>query len=101
MAVVDGFWIEIRHRLAAILGIRVCPQCPRCNTNGRGCQDKFGNNMRPGGGVLGGCVALGGAIEHQGVGTPHLHGHVHIASAFQFGTLREVEVRELNAHDRA
>ena len=28
--------------------------------------------------------------EHQGYGTPHLHVELHIASAYQYGTLQEV-----------
>ena len=52
--------------------------------------DKFGNNMRPCGGVLGGATALGGGTEHQGHGTPHMHGQVHIASIYQFGTMADV-----------
>ena len=70
----------------------MCPNCPRCNSNnfGLGCQDRFGSNMRPGGGVLGGAPAVGGGTEHQGYGTPHLHVEVHIASAYQFDTLVEI-----------
>ncbi len=52
--------------------------------------DKFGNNMRPCGGVLGGATALGGGTEHQGYGTPHMHGQVHVASIYQFGTMADV-----------
>ena len=46
--------------------------------------------MRPGGGILGGMSALGGATEHQGYGTPHLHAEGHIACAYQFGTLADI-----------
>ena len=55
-----------------------------------GRQDKFGSNMRPKGGVLGGITALGGAVEHQGVGTPHFHFEAHVVCAFQYGTLHDV-----------
>ena len=55
-----------------------------------GCQDKFGNNMRPVGGVLGGMCAFGGGTEHQGYGTPHLHGQGHLVCAYQFNTLEEI-----------
>ena len=92
LAVIEGYKIEILLRLAILLGVRMCPNCPRCNSNkfGLGCQDRFGSNMRPGGGVLGGAPALGGGTEHQGYGTPHLHVEVHIASAYQFDTLVEI-----------
>ena len=53
--------------------------------------------MRPGGGVLGGMPAFGGATEHQGYGTPHLHAEGHIACAYQFGTLADI-VRRLQSH---
>ena len=90
LAVVEGFRVEIFLKLAAILGVRMCPRCPRCNDGKFGCQDKFGNNMRPMGGVLGGMNALGGAGENQGNGTPHLHAEGHIVCAYQYGTLTEI-----------
>ena len=90
LAVIEAYKIEILLRLGILLGVRICPQCPRCNNGPFGCQDKFGSNMRPGGGVVGGVVALGGATEHQGHGTPHLHVEIHIACAYQYCTLEEV-----------
>ena len=68
----------------------MCPNCPRCNAGKFGCQDRFGNNMRPCGGILGAMPAFGGATEHQGHGTPHFHAEGHIASAYRFGTLQDV-----------
>ena len=94
LAVVEAFKVEVL-RLAQVLGIRMCPRCPQCNVNGLGCQDKFGSNMRPMGGVLGGMAAFGGGIEHQGCGTPHLHAEGHIVCAYQFGTLEEVATKIL------
>ena len=78
LAVVEGYKIEILLRLATLLGVRMCPNCPLCNTNsfGLGCQDRFGSNMRPGGGVLGGAPAVGGGTEHQGYGTPVSYTHL-------------------------
>ena len=90
----DAFYIHIRLRLARILGVRMCPRCPRCNEDKTPpCQNKFGSNMIPIGGSLGGCPALGSAVEHQGHGTPHLHGDVHVACVYQFGTLQDVADR--------
>ena len=97
LAVVEGYKIEVVLRLATILGVRMCPNCPRCNDGLSGCQDEFGNNIRPGGGVLGGMPAFGGATEHQGYGTPHLHAEGHIACAYQFGTLADI-VKRLQSH---
>ena len=91
LAVIDSFRLEILLRLAWALGVRMCPKCPRCNERGlRPCQDKFGNNMRPMGGLLGGMPALGSGMEHQGHGTPHLHAEGHVACIYQFGTLAEI-----------
>ena len=89
LAVIEGFRVEVL-RLARVLGVRMCPQCPQCNATGNGCQDKFGNNMRPMGGNLGGMPSLGGGIEYQGVGTPHLHAEGHVVCAYQFDTLAEI-----------
>ena len=52
-AVMDAYAVHIRVRLARILGVRMCPRCPRCNEDSspRPCQDKFGSNMMPMGGV--------------------------------------------------
>jgi hypothetical protein len=95
MAVMDAHAVNARLRLARLLGMRMCPQCPRCNTDGSKypCQDKFGSNMMPMGGVLGGAVALGAATEHQGHGTPHLHGEVHVVCIYQYSTLQEIAER--------
>ena len=92
LAVIEGFRVHLLLRLATALGTRMCPRCPRCNGDRpqRGCQDKFGYNMRPLGGAFGGLPALGGSVEHQGVGTPHFHGEGHIVCCYQFDTLHDV-----------
>ena len=46
--------------------------------------------MRPLGGSFGGLPALGGGVEHQGVGTPHFHAEAHIVCCYQFDTLQDV-----------
>jgi hypothetical protein len=46
--------------------------------------------MRPMGGIVGGCPSYGGATEHQQESTPHLHGQVHVACAYQYNTLKEI-----------
>ena len=53
LAVIEGFRVHLLLRLATALGTRMCPRCPRCNADRglRGCQDKFGCNMRPLGGA--------------------------------------------------
>ena len=90
LAVVEAFRVQILLRLSAVLGVRMCPRCPRCNDSEFGCQDIFGSNMRPVGGVLGGMTAFGGAVEHQNHGTPHFHFEGHVVCAYQYSTLKEV-----------
>ena len=82
--------MNILLRLAAVLAVRMCPQCPRCNAGAISCQDKFGHNMRPMGGSLGGMPALGGGMEHQVAGTPHVHAEGHVVCVYQYNTLAEV-----------
>jgi hypothetical protein len=93
LAVIAAYRVEIYLRLATLLGVRMCPDCPRCNILIEGCQDLFGSNMRPGGGILGGMPALGGGTEHQLLGAPHFHFEGHIACMYQYGTLAEVAQR--------
>ena len=67
-AVMAAFQLEVRVRLAQLLGLRMCLECPHCT-----CQDRFGANTLPMGGVFGAAVALGGAIEFQFHSSPHFH----------------------------
>ena len=38
----------------------------------------------------GGAVAFGSATEHQGVGTPHVHGQIHLCCAYQYKLLSDI-----------
>ena len=83
LAVMEAYSVQIRLRLARLLVIRMCPRCPMCNADSLSggnfpCQDKFGSNMLPMGGAMGASVAFGAATEHQGQGTLHLHGELHV-----------------------
>ena len=99
-AVVEGYKVHIYLRLSTVLGVRMCPNCPKFNAsrNGLGCQDRFGSNMRPMGGSFGGMPAVGGGTEHQGNGTPHFHAEGHVVCAYQFDTMEEV-ARKFQAAD--
>ena len=90
LAFIEAYRVEIILRLAALLGVRMCPMCPRCNSTVHGCQDLFGSSMRPLGGVLGGMTSFGGATEHQGHGTLHLHMEGHVVCIYQYGTLEDI-----------
>ena len=92
VSIVQAFHTYLRFVLARLLGIRMCPLCPRCNANGstNPCQDRFGSNACPLGGILGRGDALAGVVEHQGQGTPHVHACVHVQRLHQFKTLQEI-----------
>ena len=92
LAVIDAHLVNIKLRLPRLFGTRMCPRCPHCNSGSSRfpCQNKFGSNMMPMGGVIGGVPAFGAATEHQGHGTPHLHAEAHVACAYQYGTLEEI-----------
>ena len=93
LAVVEAHRLNVCLRLAYLLGIRMCPRCPRCNNEPWGCQDLFGSNMRPSGGTLGGAVALEIGNEPQEHGTPHAHGQLHVVCLYQFATLQEIATK--------
>ena len=98
-AVMEAYAVHIRLRLARVLGVRMCPQCPRCNDRSSAskfrppCQDIFGSNMMPMGGLLGAAAGFGGATEYQKGTTPHFHGEVHVICLYQFGTLKDIAKR--------
>jgi hypothetical protein len=93
LAVVEAHRLNVCLRLAYLLGLRMCPMCPRCNNEPWGCQDLFGSNMRPSGGTLGGAVALEIGNEHQMHGTPHAHGQLHVVCLYQFATLQDIATK--------
>ena len=46
--------------------------------------------MRATGGIFGGSPATGAAAEHQGIGTPHVHGEIHVCCVYQYKLLPEI-----------
>jgi len=42
------------------------------------------------GGALGAMCALGGAVEHQKMSTPHFHAQGHVVCAYQYHTLQDI-----------
>ena len=92
MAVMEAFGLHIRLRLPRLFGQRSCPKCPRCNSRNSKypCQNRFGSVMRATGGIFGGSPATGAAAEHQGIGTPHVHGEIHICCVYQYKLLPEI-----------
>jgi len=89
-AVIQNFLHSLKGMLPRLLGMRMCPECPRCNAGDAPCQNKFGHNMMPMGGLLALAQGSGGCVEYQRNSNPHFHGNVHIASAYQHKTLQEI-----------
>ena len=77
---------EVQCKLPWLLGLKVCPWCPRCNEEGRPtarpCQNIFGTNSLPMGGALGLAVTSGGATEFQKKTTPHFHSQAHLVNVY-------------------
>ena len=76
-----------------IFGVKVCPYCPECNSNGwRGppCQDSLGSNATAVGGVFGRVDAFFGSIENQKGGALHLHGQLFAQCLHQHTPLHDV-----------
>ena len=95
-AVVAAYRYEVKFKLPMLLGLRVCPDCPNCNIYVDGyvlrspCQDIFGLNTLPMGGLAGLAGTMGGATEFQKCNTPHEHAHVHLVNIYQHRTLAEI-----------
>ena len=81
-----------KYVLPRLLGLKMCPNCPHCNADDSRsrCQDIFGSNMLPLGGIFGAMESFGGAVENKRGGTPHLHFNTHLASAYQHLPLLEI-----------
>jgi hypothetical protein len=79
LASVYGFHILVRITLRALFGVRICSDCPDCNTSTArpGCCDELGNVATPEGGILGLIEAYHGSIESQGA-TGSLHAHMNL-----------------------
>jgi len=91
LSAVDAHSIYVRVVLALLLGMRMCPDCPHCNKGPNPCQNRFGSNALPQGGILGRADALDGSNECQkSEGALHFHCKVFIQRAHQHKTLLEI-----------
>ena len=89
----DAFRILCRLVLRHFFGVRVCPWCPRCNTNefrGSACQDIFGSSSTAVGGVFGRVDAVFGSIESQKAGGLHLHTQLFVQCLHQHTPLHQI-----------
>ena len=66
-AVVAAYLYEVKFKLPVLMGLRCCPFCPRCNVadSPRPCQDVFGANTLPMGGIAGLACSMSGAAGYQ------------------------------------
>jgi len=95
LAAVNAFFIQVRTVLATMLGIRMCPLCPHCNSDtDRPCQDACGSNAEAMGGIAGRVDAMFGAVEAQkSTGTLHFHCFIFVQRVHQFSTLKEIAMK--------
>ena len=91
-AVVAAYLYEVKYKLPMLMGLRCCPFCPRCNldTWPRPCQDIFGANTLPMGGIAGCACSMSGATEYQKKSTPHFHALLHLVNVYQYRTLADI-----------
>ena len=91
LSVVDAFQVYMRMVLARLVGLRMCPECPHCNKGANPCQNRFGSNALPQGGIFGRADALFSGVEAQSSqGALHLHFELYVQRAHQHKTLEEI-----------
>ena len=95
MASVDGFRALCSLAYEHLFGLRVCPFCPDCNNAESGdtvpCQDFFGSNATPEGGIFGRVDGAISSIEAQkSAGSLHKHSQLHVQCVHQHTPLREI-----------
>ena len=94
LASVDGFRTLVLLTYEHLFGMRVCPQCPDCNEGENPCQDQFGSNAKPEGGIFGRMDAGYTSIEAQkSTGSLHAHSQLFVQCLHQHTPL--VEIMEL------
>ena len=91
LASIDGFHTMVHVVYKYIFGMRVCPNCPRCNVSGEPCQNMAGSSAEAEGGVFGRVDACLTSIEAQkSTGALHAHSQVFVQCLHQHTTLRHV-----------
>ena len=90
LAAANAFFVQIRTVLATVLGLRMCPFCPRCACP---CQDAFGSVAELMGGLAGRADAMFGAVECQKTtGSLHYHFFLFVQRLHQFASMKEIAV---------
>ena len=85
-----GFRMLIMILLRAVIGVRVCPDCPHCNDGDLPCCSGFGSVAEPEGGALGLVEAYCGSIESQVHQALHGHFLMYVPCMFQHRSLDEI-----------
>ena len=68
----------------------VCQNCPDCSSSAEPCQDMFGSNATPEGGILGRVDVIYTSIEaHTSTGSLHAHSQVAVQCLHQHTCLSE------------
>jgi hypothetical protein len=93
LASVYGFRTMVLAAYEYLFGMRVCPHCPHCNfqDNGIPCQDLFGSNASPEGGIFGRIDAGYTSFEAQkSTGSLHAHSQLFVQCLHQHTPLAEI-----------
>ena len=93
MASVEGFRVIVDATMRHLFGLRTCPNCPRCSHSEQmsPCQDLFGSNAAPEGGVFGRVDACYVSIEAQkSTGALHAHCQVFVQCLHQHTPLDRI-----------
>ena len=90
LCAVYAFKVYCRVVLAALLGVRMCMNCPHCSASAQPCMDAFGSNAEAAGGAFGRVDAVLGASECQRAGPLHLHGFAFAQRLHQHHTLLQI-----------
>ena len=94
LCVVNSFLVQVVIILATCLGVRMCPDCPHCESSSNPCQDSFGSVAEPMGGFAGRTDAIFGAKECQKTnGSLHLHFFAFIQRLHQYCNMVEIAER--------
>ena len=93
LASVEGFHVMVLMAYQHLFGMRVCPNCPHCNhdAGSQPCQDYFGSNAKPEGGIFGRLDAGYTSFEAQkSTGSLHAHSQLFVQCLHQHESLAEV-----------
>ena len=93
LASLDGFRVLVSVTYEYVFGLRVCGFCPDCNNGeyGTPCQDLFGSNSTPEGGIFGRIDAGYTSIEaHKSKGSLHAHSQLFVQCLHQHTPLATI-----------